>query len=108
MYSNLCQTNDRYILLESLLNRIEGIDSETVNAIIALHHTVYRPQFENADSVASIASTLLSGPAISACISAVVSTIAKKTGAAAIPVIGWVISIGSLLWTAYDVYDMST
>ena len=108
MYSNLCQTNDRYILLESLLNRIEGIDSETVNAIIALHHTVYKPQFENADSVASIASTLLSGPAISACISAVVSTIAKKTGAAAIPVIGWVISIGSLLWTAYDVYDMST
>ena len=107
MYSNLCQTNDRYILLESLLNRIEGIDSETVNAIIALHHTVYKPQFENADSVASIASTLLSGPAISACISAVVSTIAKKTGAAAIPVIGWVISIGSLLWTAYDVYDMS-
>ena len=108
MYSNLCQTNDRYILLESLLNRIEGIDSETVNAIIALHHTVYKPQFENADSVASIASTLLSGPAISACISAVVSTIAKKTGAAAIPVIGWVISIGSLLWTAYYVYDMST
>lgn len=108
MYSNLCQTNDRYILLESLLNRIEGIDSETVNAIIALHHTVYKPQFENADSVASIASTLLSGPAISACISAVVSTIAKKSGAAAIPVIGWVISIGSLLWTAYDVYDMST
>ena len=107
MYSNLCQTNDRYILLESLLNRIEGIDSETVNAIIALHHTVYKPQFENADSVASIASTLLSGPAISACISAVVSTIAKKSGAAAIPVIGWVISIGSLLWTAYDVYDMS-
>ena len=107
MYSNLCQTNDRYILLESLLNRIEGIDSETVIVIIALHHTVYKPQFENADSVASIASTLLSGPAISACISAVVSTIAKKTGAAAIPVIGWVISIGSLLWTAYDVYDMS-
>ena len=108
MYSNLCQTNDRYILLESLLNRIEGIDSETVNAIIALHHTVYKPQFENADGVASIAvNALLSGPAISACISAVVSTIAKKTGAAAIPVIGWVISIGSLLWTAYDVYDMS-
>ena len=107
MYSNLCQTNDRYILLESLLNRIEGLDSETVNAIIAMHHAVYTPQFENADSVASIASTLLSGPAISACISAVVSTIAKKTGAAAIPVIGWVISIGSLLWTAYDVYDMS-
>ena len=107
MYSNLCQTNDRYILLESLLNRIEGIDSETVNAIIALHHTVYKPQFENADSVASIASTLLSGPAISACISAVVSTIAKKTGAGGGGGIGWVISIGSLLWTAYDVYDMS-
>ena len=108
MYSNLCQTNDRYILLESLLNRIEGIDSETVNAIIALHHTVYKPQFENADGVASIAvNALLSGPALISCLAGITAKIAAAAGGASIPIVGWVISIGSLLWTAYDVYDMS-
>lgn len=108
MYSNLCQTNDRYILLESLLNRIEGIDSETVNAIIALHHTVYKPQLENADGVASIAvNALLSGPALISCLAGITAKIAAAAGGASIPIVGWVISIGSLLWTAYDVYDMS-
>ena len=108
MYSNLCQTNDRYILLESLLNRIEGIDSETVNAIIALHHTVYKPQFENADGVASIAvNALLSGPALISCLAGITAKIATAAGGVSIPIFGWVISIGSLLWTAYDVYDMS-
>lgn len=108
MYSNLCQTNDRYILLESLLNRIEGIDSETVNAIIALHHTVYKPQFENADGVASIAvNALLSGPALISCLAGITAKIATAAGGVSIPILGWVISIGSLLWTAYDVYDMS-
>ena len=108
MYSNLCQTNDRYILLESLLNRIEGIDSETVNAIIALHHTVYKPQFENADGVASIAvNALLSGPALISCLAGITAKIATAAGGVSIPIFGWVISIGSLWWTAYDVYDMS-
>lgn len=108
MYSNLCQTNDRYILMESLLNRIEGLDSETVNAIIALHHTVYKPQFETADGVASIAvNALLSGPALISCLAGITAKIAAAAGGASIPIVGWVISIGSLLWTAYDVYDMS-
>ena len=108
MYSNLCQTNDRYILLESLLNRIEGIDSETVNAIIALHHTVYKPQFENADGVASIAvNALLSGPALISCLAGITAKIAAAAGGVSIPIVGWVISIASLLWTAHDVYDMS-
>ena len=107
MYSNLCQTNDRYILLESLLNRIEGIDSETVNAIIALHHTVYKPQFENADGVASIAvNALLSGPALISCLAGITAKIAAAAGGVSIPIVGWVISIASLLWTAHDVYDM--
>lgn len=108
MYSNLCQTNDRYILLESLLNRIEGIDSETVNAIIALHHTVYKPQFENADGVASIAvNALLSGPALISCLAGITAKITAAAGGVSIPIVGWVISIASLLWTAHDVYDMS-
>lgn len=108
MYSNLCQTNDRYILLESLLNRIEGIDSETVNAIIALHHTVYKPQFENADGVASIAvNALLSGPALISCLAGITAKIAAAAGGVSIPIVGWVVSIASLLWTAHDVYDMS-
>ena len=108
MYSNLCQTNDRYILLESLLNRIEGIDSETVNAIIALHHTVYKPQFENADGVASIAvNALLSGPALISCLAGITAKIAAAAGGVSIPIVGWVISTASLLWTAHDVYDMS-
>lgn len=108
MYSNLCQTNDRYILMESLLNRIEGLDSETVNAIIALHHTVYKPQFETADGVASIAvNALLSGPALISCLAGITAKIAAAAGGVSIPIVGWVISIASLLWTAHDVYDMS-
>lgn len=109
MYSNLCQTNDRYILMESLLNRIEGLDSETVNAIIAMHHAVYTPQFENADGVVSIAANaLLSGPALASCMSVIVKKVAAAVGGASIPVIGWVAAIASLLWTAYDVYDIGT
>ena len=108
MYSNLHQTNDRYILMESLLNRIEGLDSETVNAIIALHHTVYKPQFETADSVASIAvNALLSGPALISCLAGITAKIARAAGGASIPLIGWVISVASLVWAAYDVYDIS-
>lgn len=108
MYSNLCQTNDRYILMESALNRIEGLDSETVNAIIALHHTVYKPQFETADGVASIAvNALLSGPALISCLAGITAKIAAAAGGVSIPIVGWVISIASLLWTAHDVYDMS-
>lgn len=107
MYSNLCQTNDRYILMESLLNRIEGLDSETVNAIIAMHHAVYTPQFENADGVVSIAANaLLSGPALASCMSAIVAKVAAAAGGASIPIIGWAAAIASLVWTAYDVYDM--
>ena len=108
MYSNLRQTNDRYILMESALNRIEGLDSETVNAIIALHHTVYKPQFETADGVASIAvNALLSGPALISCLAGITAKIAAAAGGVSIPIVGWVISIASLLWTAHDVYDMS-
>lgn len=107
MYSNLCQTNDRYILMESLLNRIDGLDSETVNAIIAMHHAVYTPQFENADGVVSIAANaLLSGPALISCMSAIVAKVASAAGGASVPIIGWGVAIASLLWTAYDVYDM--
>lgn len=108
MYSNLCQTNDRYILMESVLNRIDGLDSETVNAIIAMHHAVYTPQFENADGVASIAANaLLSGPALISCMAGIVAKISTAAGGVSIPIVGWVVSIASLLWTAHDVYDMS-
>lgn len=108
MYSNLYQTNNRYIFMESVLNRIDGLDSETVNAIIAMHRAVYTPQFENADGVASIAvNALLSGPALISCMSGVVAKIATAAGGVSIPIVGWVVSIASLLWTAHDVYDMS-
>lgn len=108
MYSNLHQNNDRYILMESLLNRIEGLDSETVNAIIAMHHAVYTPQFESVDGVASIAvNALLSGPALISCLSGITAKIAAAAGGVSIPIVGWVFSIASLLWTAHDVYEMS-
>lgn len=108
MYSNLYQTNNRYIFMESVLNRIDGLDSETVNAIIAMHRAVYTPQFENADGVASIAvNALLSGPALISCMSGIVAKIATAAGGVSIPIVGWVVSIASLLWTAHDVYDMS-
>ena len=107
MYSNLHQTNDRYILMESLLNRIEGLDSEAVNAIIAMHHAVYTPQFESVDGVASIAvNALFSGPALISCLAGIVAKLARAAGGASIPLIGWVAAIASLLWTAHDVYDM--
>lgn len=108
MYSNLHQTNDRYILMESLLNRIEGLDRETVNTIIAMHHAVYTPQLESVDGVASIAvNALFSGPALFSCLFGIVAKLARAAGGASIPLIGWVGAIASLLWTAHDVYDMS-
>lgn len=95
MYS----TNDRYALMESVLSGIDGMDGDTVKAIIELHRTVYKPQFESAGEDAAELGAAVLGPVVLS----LASKFAAKRGIAAIPVIGWVISA---VWMGYDLVDL--
>ena len=109
MYSNLSPKNDRYALMEAALKQLDGVDYETVNAIIALHQTVYKPQFESGSSVASIAASgVFNSAFLVSALAAVSSKIAAAMGGAAIPLAGWVLAAGSLLWAAYDFATMGS
>lgn len=116
MYSNLYQSNDKYILMEAALSNIEGIDSATVNAIIALHQTVYMPQFESVDGIASTAvegglNTYAVVGAVGSLISAITAAAALASGATAGAVaaagFGLVSSVALLGWAVYDGYGAS-
>lgn len=117
MYSNLPQTNDRYILMESALSRISGIDKETLDAIIALHQTVYMPQFESADGVVRGAistgsNTYFIASSVGGVISAITGAVALSAGATAGGValvgLGLLFTIGGLGWALYDGYGAAT
>lgn len=95
MYS----TNDRYALMESVLSGIDGMDGETVKAIIELHRTVYKPQFESAGEDAAELGAAVLGPVVLS----LAAKFAAKRGIAAIPIIGWVISA---VWLGYDLVDL--
>lgn len=95
--------------MEAALNGIDGMDNETVQAIIALHKTVYRPQFESGDGVASIAvSGLFNGAFLYSALTAIASKIATAMGGTAIPVVGWIASAAMLVWAGYDVAKMGS
>lgn len=96
MYS----TNDRYALMESVLSGIDGIDGETVKAIIALHRTVYKPQFEGAAEDAADLGIGLLGPFI---LSFGTKFVGKRIGSAAIPVVGQILGA---IWLGYDLVDL--
>ena len=83
MYSNSSLKNN-YALMESALNCIEGLDTDTVRAIIDLHQTIYAPQFESADGVASAAlSTGMNGYFIGAGAAGLASAITGAVAAVA-------------------------
>jgi hypothetical protein len=95
--------------MEAALKQLDGVDYETVNAIIALHQAVYKPQFESGSSVASIAvSGVFNTAFLVSALSVVASRVAAAMCGAAIPVVGWVVAAGSLLWAAYDVATMGS
>lgn len=116
MYSNLSLKNN-YALMESALNGIEGLDTDTVRAIIDLHKTIYAPQFESADGVASAAlSTGMNGYFIGAgafgLVSAIGGAVAAVAGAPALGItlagLGVAGAVGSLIWSIYDGYGSAT
>lgn len=116
MYSNLYQSNDKYILMEAALSNIDGIDSATVNAIIALHQTVYMPQFESVDGIASTAvegglNTYAIVGGVGGLISAITAAAALASGATAGAVaaagFGLVSAVALLGWAVYDGYGAS-
>jgi hypothetical protein len=87
--------------MENALNRLDGVNDVTVQAIIALHRNIYKPQFESVESVASIAvNGIFTGAGLYSVLTFVASMIAKRAGLSAIPVAGWVLSV---LWLGYDV-----
>lgn len=96
MYS----TNDRYALMESVLSGIDGIDGETVKAIIELHRTVYKPQFEGAAEDAADLGIGLLGPFI---LSFGTKFVGKRIGSAAIPVVGQILGA---IWLGHDLVDL--
>lgn len=96
MYS----TNDRYALMESVLSGIDGMDGETVKAIIELHKTVYKPQFEGAAEDAADLGIGLLGPFI---LSFGTKFVGKRVGSAAIPVVGQILGA---IWLGYDLVDL--
>lgn len=96
MYS----TNDRYALMESVLSGIDGIDGETVKAIIALHRTVYKPQFEGAAEDAADLGIGLLGPFI---LSFGTKFVGKRIGSATIPFVGQILGA---IWLGYDLVDL--
>lgn len=116
MYSNLSLKNN-YALMESALNAIEGLDTDTVRAIIDLHQTIYAPQFESADGVASAAlSTGMNGYFIGAgafgLVSAIGGAVAAVAGAPALGIalagLGVAGAVGGLIWSIYDGYGSAT
>ena len=96
MYS----TNDKYALMESVLSGIGGMDGDTVKAIIALHKTVYKPQFEGAAEDAADLGIGLLGPFI---LSFGTKFVGKRVGSAAIPVVGQILGA---IWLGYDLVDL--
>lgn len=96
MYS----TNDKYALMESVLSGIDGMDGDTVKAIIALHRTVYKPQFEGAAEDAADLGIGLLGPFI---LSFGTKFVGKRIGSAAIPVVGQILGA---IWLGYDLVDL--
>lgn len=96
MYS----TNDRYALMESVLSGIDGMDGDTVKAIIELHRTVYKPQFEGAAEDAADLGIGLLGPFI---LSFGTKFVGKRIGSAAIPVVGQILGA---IWLGYDLVDL--
>lgn len=96
MYS----TNDKYALMESVLSGIDGMDGDTVKAIIALHRTVYKPQFEGAGEDAADLGIGLLGPFI---LSFGTKFVGKRVGSAAIPVVGQILGA---IWLGYDLVDL--
>ena len=96
MYS----TNDKYALMESVLSGIDGMDGDTVKAIIALHRTVYKPQFEGAAEDAADLGIGLLGPFI---LSFGTKFVGKRVGSAAIPVVGQILGA---IWLGYDLVDL--
>lgn len=104
MYSKYCPRNDRYALMEAALNAIDGLDQNAVNAIITLHQTVYKPQFESASGVAGTSlSTVLIGTALCSGVSALIARIAAAAGGASVPFLGWAAAIFFAAWAVYDV-----
>mgnify|MGYP003464678240 CR=1 FL=1 len=89
MYSKYCHKNDNYALMEAALKAIDGIDQDTANAIIRLHQTVYKPQFESVGSVVGLSlSSVLIGTALRSSVCGLIAKIAAAAGGASIPFIG--------------------
>lgn len=107
MYSKPCLTNDKYVLMESALNRIDGMNPETLNAIIALHQTVYKPQFESADGVVdSSIATVLTGTLLASGTTGLIAAIAGFGGGSALALCGSALAvIGAAVGLGYTVYE---
>lgn len=107
MYSKPCLTNDKYVLMESALNRIDGMNPDTLNAIIALHQTVYKPQFESADGVVdSSIATVLTGTLLATGTSGLIAAIAGFGGGTALALCGSALAvIGAAVGLGYTVYE---
>ena len=110
MYSNLYQINNKYALMEASLKSIYGIDADTVNSIIALHQTVYKPQFESVGSVARISlAAVLTGTALysgaAGVIASAIAVVSAISGGTAIPFIG---AAAAVLFAGWAVYDAVT
>lgn len=110
MYSKPCLTNDKYVLMESALNRIDGMNPETLNAIIALHQTVYKPQFESADGVVdSSIATVLTGTLLASGTTGLIAAIAGLGGGTALALCGSVLAVlGAAAGLGYTVYEAAT
>lgn len=103
MYSKLYKSNDAYALMEAALNGINGIDKDTVKAIISLHQAVYTPQFESASGVTDTAlSTTLIGVAACSAVSGIITKLLASSGASAVPVLGWGVTLALAAWAIYD------
>ena len=116
MYSNSSLKNN-YALMESALNAIEGLDTDTVRAIIDLHQTIYAPQFESADGDARAAlSTGMNGYFIGAgavgLVTAITGAVAAVAGAPALGItlagLGVAGAVGTFIWSIYDGYGSAT
>lgn len=104
MYSKYCPKNDNYALMEAALKAIDGIDQDTANAIIRLHQTVYKPQFESVGSVVGLSlSSVLIGTALRSSVCGLIAKIAAAAGGASIPFIGWAAAVVMVGLAIYDV-----
>ena len=92
----MLSNNEKYILLESSLKDIYGLDPDSVGTIISLHKEIYSsPELESADGVLNMGMGV--GLMILGCF------VGKKSAVIGLPGIGAALYIASIAWGLVDV-----